>query len=76
MDRFNNAMARTGEAEVIYSGGDYQVRKPGAFVRCAVTDEPVRLEDLRYWSVKHQEAYASPDAALEAERRHRAHGVV
>ena len=72
MNRFNSEMGRTGEAELVYSGGDYQVRKPGAFVRCAVTDKPVRLEDLRYWSVEHQEAYVSPDAALEAERQHRA----
>ncbi|HMO68283.1 MAG TPA: DUF2093 domain-containing protein, partial [Novosphingobium sp.] len=32
---------------------------PGTHVRCAVTGESVALEALRYWSVEHQEAYAS-----------------
>lgn len=38
--------------------------KPGGFVRCAVTGAPIRLDDLRYWSVEWQEPYASPEAAL------------
>ena len=38
--------------------------KPGSFVYCAVTGEPIPLESLRYWSVDLQEAYASPAFAL------------
>ena len=30
---------------------------------CAVTGEPIALEELRYWSVDRQEAYASPEIA-------------
>ncbi|HHK74269.1 MAG TPA: DUF2093 domain-containing protein [Rhizobiales bacterium] len=75
MHKFNNRLAASGEAELLYSGGDYLVRKPGAFVRCAVTDKPIRLESLRYWSVEHQEAYATPEAALEAEIRRRQAGA-
>ncbi len=74
MHKFNNRLAASGEAEVLYSGGDYLVRKPGAFVRCAVSGKAIRLENLRYWSVAHQEAYSSPEAALEAEMRHRQAG--
>jgi hypothetical protein len=33
-------------------------------VRCAVTGEPIPLEELRYWSVDRQEAYANADAVL------------
>jgi hypothetical protein len=47
-----------------YFGADFRVRRPGAYVRCAVTGEPIPLEELRYWSVDRQEAYANPDAVL------------
>lgn len=50
------------EAVLDYGDGDFRVVKPGAFVRCAVTGAPIRLEELRYWSVDWQEAYASPEA--------------
>ncbi|KQU54253.1 hypothetical protein ASG72_00960 [Bosea sp. Leaf344] len=57
------------EASVDYGHGDFRVVRPGAFVRCAVTGVPIRLEDLRYWSVEWQEAYASPDAVLTRLKR-------
>ena len=41
-----------------------RVIKPGSFVRCAVTGQPVRIEDLKYWSVALQEPYASPEAVM------------
>jgi hypothetical protein len=34
-------------------------------VRCAVTGEPIPLDQLKYWSVERQEAYASPDAVVD-----------
>jgi len=33
-------------------------------VRCAVTDRPIPLEALRYWSAERQEAYYGPTEAL------------
>ena len=36
-------------------------------MRCAVTGEVIALQNLRYWSVELQEAYATPEASL---RRH------
>jgi hypothetical protein len=53
-----------GEAELEYLDGDFRVFRPGTFVRCAVTGEPIKLEDLRYWNVDLQEPYASPQAKL------------
>jgi len=53
------------EAVVQYLDGDLRVLRPGAFVRCAVTGVPIPLDELRYWSVDLQEAYASPEAALK-----------
>ncbi|MCJ2122696.1 DUF2093 domain-containing protein [Methylobacterium sp. J-077] len=54
-----------GEAVVQYGDGTMRVVKPGSFVRCAVTGEPIPLDELRYWSATRQEAYASPEAILK-----------
>lgn len=54
-----------GQAEVVYGDGEFHVVRPGAYVVCAVTGEHVLLDDLRYWSVDLQEAYASPEASLK-----------
>lgn len=51
-------------ADVRYGDGDYEIVRPGRFVRCAVTDKPIPLEILRYWSASRQEAYAGPAEAL------------
>ncbi|WP_246179886.1 DUF2093 domain-containing protein [Microvirga thermotolerans] len=53
-----------GEAVVQYLDSDLRVIKPGAFVRCAVTGKPIPLDELKYWSVERQEAYASPEAVM------------
>jgi hypothetical protein len=54
-----------GKAEVTYLDGDFRIVKPGAFVTCAVTGVPIPLEELKYWSVDLQEAYATPEAVLQ-----------
>jgi len=54
------------EAKLVYLDADYDVEKPGAFVRCAVTGDPIPLEKLRYWSVDAQEAYRDAHVATEA----------
>ena len=54
-----------GEARVEFLDGDFRVLSPGSFVRCAVTGEPIAVDDLRYWDVDRQEAYASPEAKLK-----------
>ncbi|MDQ0302065.1 DUF2093 domain-containing protein [Ancylobacter polymorphus] len=63
MNRFERFSA-SGEAEVRYLDGDFRVVRPGTFVRCAVTGEAIPLDELRYWSVDLQEAYATPEAVL------------
>ena len=50
-------------ATLIYGPNGFRVVKTGRFVVCAVTAEAIPLEELRYWSVERQEAYASPDIA-------------
>ena len=67
MNRIERSFAFGQEAKVRYLDGEFQVLKNGTYVRCAVTGEPIRLEDLRYWSVAYQEPYANDAASL---RRH------
>jgi hypothetical protein len=64
LNRFDPHSSSAGEAEVRFLDGDFRVMRPGAFVRCAVTGTPIPLEELKYWSVERQEAYASPEAVL------------
>jgi hypothetical protein len=53
------------EAQVRFLDGDFRVVAPGSFVRCAVTGEPIPIEELRYWDVDLQEAYRDPHAKLQ-----------
>ncbi len=54
-----------GEAQIEFLDGDFRVLRPGSFVRCAVTSEQIPVDELRYWDVDRQEAYASPEAKLK-----------
>ena len=65
LNRTDRSSPTPGEAEVKYLDGDFRVVRPGAFVRCAVTGAAIPLEELRYWSVDLQEAYATPEAVLQ-----------
>jgi len=65
MNRFERRPVSAGEADVEYLDGEFRILRPGAFVRCAVTGTPIKLEDLRYWNVDLQEPYATPAAKLE-----------
>ena len=65
LNRYDRSSSMAGEAEVRYLDGDFKVIRPGAFVRCAVTGKAIPLEELKYWSVDLQEAYASPEVVLQ-----------
>jgi hypothetical protein len=65
MNRFERRPIDAGEAKIEYVDGEYRIVRPGAFVRCAVTGEPIPLEELRYWSVDWQEAYSSTAALMK-----------
>lgn len=66
LNRYDRSAPANGEAEVKYLDGDFRVTRPGAFVRCAATGVPIPLEELKYWSVDRQEAYASPEAVMQS----------
>jgi hypothetical protein len=52
-----------GQAALKYLDGDYTILTPGTFVVCAVSGAEIPLEDLRYWNVDLQEAYATAEIA-------------
>jgi len=54
------------EAKIEYRDADFQVISPGAFVRCAITGEPIPLDELKYWSVEKQEPYVDAEASYKA----------
>lgn len=55
-----------GPAKVHYLDGTFRVLSAGNHVTCAVTGKPIPLDQLRYWSVERQEAYASAEVAVKA----------
>ena len=65
MNRFDRPPPGIAEARVEFLDGELRVVRPGAFVRCAVTGVAIPLEELRYWSVDLQEAYATPEAVAQ-----------
>ena len=65
MNRFEKMLNLQNEATLEYGGGEFRIIVHGDFVRCAVTETPIALEDLRYWSVDLQEAYLTADISLK-----------
>ena len=56
-------------AKIHFLDGTFRLLSEGDHVLCAITGQRIALDDLRYWSVARQEAYADATASLEAERR-------
>jgi len=62
-------MSKGRVAKLHYMDGTFRMLAPGDHVICAVTGQPIPLEQLRYWSVARQEAYVSALASTQAEER-------
>ena len=60
---------RGREARVQYLDATFRLLSAGDFVTCAETGVMIPLDELRYWSVERQEAYADAEASLAAELR-------
>lgn len=67
MNRFEGHGSR--EAKIRFLDGDFQIIAPGSYVICAMTGKQIPIDEMKYWSVARQEAYASASASLEAEKR-------
>ncbi len=64
MNFLDPVLPQSREAKLRYLDADYQVLREGEFVRCAVTGEPIPLDELRYWNVARQEPYRSAAVAF------------
>ena len=53
------------EAKLHYGPNGFRVLRTGQHVVCALSGQAIPLEELRYWSVHHQEAYASAELATQ-----------
>lgn len=53
-------------AKLRYMDGTFRILTAGDHVLCAVSGQHIALDDLRYWSVAKQEAYASAELSVEA----------
>jgi hypothetical protein len=56
-------------AKLHYLPNGFRVLVSGDHVVCAATGALIQLDDLRYWNVARQEAYATPEAATRAEQK-------
>lgn len=64
LNKFSSSPS-SGEAKLEYLDGDFRIKTPGTFVRCAITGTEIALDELKYWSIEHQEAYATPEAVMQ-----------
>lgn len=58
--------SRPRTARLYYQPNGFRVLAAGDHVLCAGTGAAIALDELRYWSVDRQEAYASCALAVEA----------
>ena len=55
-----------GLAQIHYDTPEFDILRPGSYVLCAVSGEPIPLDQLKYWSAEFQEAYRSAVEATAA----------
>ncbi len=75
MNKLDRSFVPSPEAEVRFFHGEFKIIRNGSHVLCAVTGAPIPLDDLKYWSVERQEAYATTDAVLKRLRDLKASSV-
>lgn len=59
-------MKNNKAARLHYMANGFRLLSPGDHVLCAVTGKAIPLDELRYWSVIRQEAYASAEISTRA----------
>ena len=64
MNYLDPNLPREREAKLKYLSSDFQVLKEGDYVRCGVSGDPIRLENLRYWDVERQMAFRSAEISF------------
>ncbi|SNS52496.1 hypothetical protein SAMN06295912_10889 [Sphingomonas laterariae] len=59
-------MSQGRAARLHYMANAFRVLSSGDHVVCAVSGERIPLDNLRYWSVARQEAYATAEISTKA----------
>ena len=54
-------LSNQDEAKLIFYSGRFDIIIPGLYVKCAVTNKKILIENLRYWDPDLQEAYFSAE---------------
>ncbi len=62
------------EAVLRYGDNEVTILRQGLYVRCAVSGARIPLDELRYWNVDLQEAYAGPGEAQARWKQLKAEG--
>jgi hypothetical protein len=65
MNRMDTIIPQQREAKLRYLDHEYEVIKPGDFVRCGITGDPIRIQNVLYWNIEKQIAYRSAKEAFE-----------
>lgn len=55
----NNVGVYNTAARIRYLNGDFDILTMGEYVPCAVSGIKIPLDELKYWNVERQEAYAT-----------------
>lgn len=71
MNRMDHIFPVQREAKLRYLDHEYEMISKGDFVRCHMTGDPIRLENLRYWSVEKQVPYKSAHESFLDYRKQR-----
>ena len=64
MNYLDPNLPKQREAKLKYLQADFQVLREGDFVRCGVSGDPIRLENLKYWDVERQMAFRSAEISF------------
>lgn len=65
MNFLDPLISQPREARLKYLDADFHILREGDFVRCAVTGEPIQIDNLRYWNVERQMPFRSAAIAFE-----------
>ena len=64
MNYLDPNLPKPREAKLKYLNADFQVLREGDYVRCSVSGNPIKLENLRYWDVERQMAVGSAEISF------------
>jgi hypothetical protein len=65
MNRMDPIFPARREARLRYLDHEYEILSPGEFVRCAVSGDPINIDDLRYWNISQQLPFKTAELSFQ-----------